>query len=166
MSDNFDRSVVESSLLQHLTSTYTLQTTTNNYIQLIFNYYALCYFFLIILTVLLVNTSYHRCTQPIFTKFSRLVEIIVDDRPEQKLSWKQISGRIGNNWLTLYSLIALAFRNRLENRNVNGRANSGDDSSTSSINLVSYGQVTQEFKRLECAQQAGISTRVSFTTVC
>jgi len=58
----------------------------------------------------------------------------------------------------------LAYCNGLECRNGNGRVNSDDDPSTSDINLVGSCPVIPELTRLNCVQQASISTGISSTT--
>ena len=63
------------------------------------------------------------------------------------------------------SFIALAFLNGLEYRNADVKRLHGDDSSISDRNLASLHLVTPQLTRLECVQQASISTRVCFITI-
>ena len=67
---------------------------------------------------------------------------------------------MGVNWP---SFVALAFRNGLEDCNADRRVYSGDNLSTSVLNLVSFRLAILEFTRLNCVQQVSISTRVSLT---
>jgi len=62
-----------------------------------------------------------------------------------------------------YSFVAMALRNWLEYCNPDRRVNSGDYLTISFKNLLNFGPVTPEFIRLNCVQQASISTRVSLT---
>jgi len=52
----------------------------------------------------------------------------------------------------------LAFQNGLDDCNADGHINNGDDPCTSDKSLVNICPVTPEFTRLNCVQQASIST--------
>ena len=60
------------------------------------------------------------------------------------------------DWQIPPSFLALAFHNKLEYCYVEGRFKSGDDSSISCGNMVSFDQVTAEITRPECVQQASV----------
>jgi len=52
----------------------------------------------------------------------------------------------------------------MEHWNVDGRVNSGNDQAKPGINLVGYWSVYPEFTRINCVQQASVSTWVSLST--
>jgi len=63
------------------------------------------------------------------------------------------------------AFIALAFKNGLEYHNYDLRINSGNGSTTSGRNLVSFRSITLTFTRLYCVQQSSTSTLVSLTAI-
>jgi len=66
---------------------------------------------------------------------------------QQQWGTRNISRVFSENWPTPPSFVALTFQNGSEMRNADGRVNSGDDSATFDRNLVSYCQLTPEFRR-------------------
>jgi len=68
----------------------------------------------------------------------------------QLLKIRCYGNQFGGKSAYLDSLIALAFHSRLEDHNTDRCVDTGSDSSTSDINLVSLGSVTLEFTRLVC----------------
>ena len=62
-------------------------------------------------------------------------------------------------------LISLGFQNGLEDHNADARLN-GNAYSTLSRHLVRFGPVTPEFIKLECVQQASISTGFAGSPHC
>jgi len=75
--------------------------------------------------------------------------------------WHQIIHLTDTTFTLPYTL---AFQNELEYCNADARVNSGHGLAPSFKNLVNFGLVILEFTRLNCVQQASISTRFSLTT--
>jgi len=75
-----------------------------------------------------------------------------------------ISGESNKGRLISPALFALAFEKELEYHYLYVRINSSDDEATSVINLVGFLQVSPEFTRINCVQQASFSTRICLST--
>ena len=82
--------------------------------------------------------------------------IINKYRVERSLPWQPILEAKSAKLVDLPSLVALAFRNRLEYQNTDGRINSAVNFPTSNTHLVRFGAVTPEFTLLICVQPASI----------
>ena len=90
---------------------------------------------------------------PLLRDRSRVVAVITNFRTDRR------------KLASATSFFAPVFHKWLEDRNADGRVNTGDDFSTSDRNLVSFGPVFPEFTRLDSRRRRSIISRVCFIAI-